>query len=71
MKLVRNKKGQNDFRIEGLTVGKISCLQKAINQLRKQNTGSVITEHLSYFFDSLDIDSIECFGDSHIENEGK
>jgi len=64
MNIVRLQKGQNDFAIGNLTLGKLSCIQSVLEKCHQVNALTPLEmelrEDLEYFFEKNP--KIDCFG---------
>lgn len=69
MKIVRLKKGQNDFAIGNLTLGKLECIREAFKVAENVGylgpVGLEFKQELEYFFERNP--SIECFGSDLVD----
>lgn len=65
MKIVRLAKGQNDFAIGNLSLGKLECIRRVFQQADTVRALTSLEQelkmHLEYFFEQHP--KIDCFGD--------
>ena len=69
MKIVRLKKGQNDFAIGNLTLGKLDCIRNVFSKVNRVNALTPLEQEfmqeLDYFFQKNP--NVDCFGSDLVE----
>jgi len=62
MKIVRTKSGENDFRLEGLTLGKLIAIQYAFDLEKNMYELGPIGEEILTFLQRRKLEDVDCFG---------
>jgi hypothetical protein len=67
MKLIRAKKGENNFSITGLTLGKAMAIQNALQACKDAQCLTPVGGDILDFLYNEKLDTIVDFGDSHLK----
>ena len=67
MKLIRAKKGENNFAITGLTLGKVMAIQNALQSCKDTQCITPVGMDVLNFLVNEKLDDVVDFGDSHLK----
>jgi hypothetical protein len=63
MKLVRLKRGRNDFAIANIALGKLLAIRQALEQAEKRNELGIVGQEALAEMRFWNLTAIDCFGD--------